>query len=226
MNIYPIGTISAASSQGTIDSVTYNMFEPNLRCSSTEKHNILVTRFEQQTLLTRKKAEPMLLITYEYDNILDREFKQIEHFIYSMDDGLTSFFVIDFSKGQTPSAISASGDWTVSIDNTRLYSATTNYKANRAVLWNGRNFKEGQITTVNANTSVVVDVDTNNYGALSLADAQSGAILYPLYQVYASANALSNFKTTIHVPISKINIGSIGGWMRSGSISFVSKYKV
>ena len=225
MDLFPIGTIAASTSQGTIDGVSYSMFEPNVRCSSQEIHTILNTLFEQQIMLSRKKAEPMLTLSYEYNNIYDREWRQLEHFIYYHNESLTPFYLIDFSKGQTPSGISASGDWTVSIANTRLYSATTNYKANRAILWNGSKWKEGQITTVTANTSVVVDVDTNEYGSLVIAEAQANAIIYPLYEVYLSPGGANQFKTTEYWDES-VTISNDGGWMRSGTISFIGKYKV
>ena len=50
--IFPLGTVSAASDTGTIDSITYSFFEPNSGCVSNPVHNILTTRFEDQMLLT------------------------------------------------------------------------------------------------------------------------------------------------------------------------------
>jgi hypothetical protein len=231
MRIFPVGTVAASSSQGTIDSISYNMFEPNMGCRSTFVHNILVDRFEQQTLTTRKKSEPFLTLVYSYDHIFDREYRQLEHFLNDVDEALTSFYLVDFSKGQTPSNISEvssgplAGNWTVHIDNTRLYSTLSNYKSSKAFLWDGVNWKEGDIDSISPNVSISVDVDTNDYGNLSLANAQSSALVYPMYQVYAAAGSLTNFEEDVFVNES-INTTSDGGWMRSGAITFTSKYKV
>uniref|UniRef100_A0A6M3KG61 Uncharacterized protein n=1 Tax=viral metagenome TaxID=1070528 RepID=A0A6M3KG61_9ZZZZ len=226
MNIFPIGTISAASSSGSLNSVSYNMFEPNARASSSVKHNILVTPYQNQIKLTRKKAEPFIIIQYDYNNIFSREYKQIEHFIYNLGDALTSFYVVNWAEGITPSSVvDASGDWTAAITNTRLFSTITNQKANRAFLWDGLNWKEGAIASLSANTSITVDVDTSNFGALTLANANANSIVYPLYECYCTPDSLADFNTTVYLPES-INLADDGGYMRSGSISFVSKYKV
>ena len=225
MNIYPLGTCASANSSGTIDSISYSMFEPNLRCKSSPIFTILNTRWDNQTMQTRQKAEPYLSITYEYENIYDKEYKQIEHFIYSVaQGGVVSFHVVDFSAGVKPTSVTnSSGDWIVAIPNTRLYSAQANRKAANAFLWNGKDYKEGDIVTVTANTSIKVDVDTNNYGNLSLANANSYAWVYPLYEVYVAENALSQFNTTVNIDEEN---GIYAGYMRSGSIGFFTRYKV
>ena len=154
MKIFPIGTAVAATNLATIDSKKYAFFEPNKSVSSNKMHTTLVTRFENQSMLTRKKAEPFLMITYEYEDIFDREYRQVEHFLDDVDDALTSFRVVDLSKGKKPSAITdSSGDWVVSISNTRMYSATANLRADSAFVWNGRAWKEGSVSAITANTS-------------------------------------------------------------------------
>jgi len=226
MNLYPIGLIAAASDAGTLDSVSYSLFEPNKKCSSQSIHDILTTKFQDQTMLARKKSFPFLTIQYEYENIFDREFRQIEHFVAEMEDALTSFFVVDFSKGLTPSGITDStGDWVVAITNTRLFSEVANQKAHRAFVYNGSSWKEGPITAITTNTSITVDVDTSNYGALALASANSSSIVYPMYQVYFSSNVLQNFSTSVYIEEDR-NLTDDGGFMRSGSMGFISKYKV
>ena len=226
MNLFPIGTVSAGSSSGSIDSVSYNFWEPNgVGGSSNVMHNVLTSMFEQQTILARKKSEPYLIIPYEYNDIFDREFKQIEHFVDSIEGALTPFWAVDFSRGQTPSSVAdASGDWTVSIDNTRFYSIVLNQKASRAFLWDGTNWKEGLVSAISANTYIVVDVDTNNYGALTLANA-ANSLVYPLYEVFLSKEGLSAFKSTNYVN-EKVTTSKDGGFIRSGSINLVTRYKV
>ena len=226
MKIFPIGTISAASSSGTMDSVSYTMFEPNLKCNSQKSFNILTTRFEDQTLLARKKSEPRIAITYEYSDIFDREFRQIEHFTEDVEDALNSFHVVDFNRGLTPSSVTdSSGDWVVAIGNTKDYSTTTNKKANRAFLWDGLTWKEGDVVTVTTNTSIKVNVDGSNYGSLVVARANTDAMVYPLYECYFNPNVLQNFKPTKFFQ-GDTSLTADGGFMKSGSIIFTSKYKV
>ena len=226
IKIFPLGEISAASSSGTIDSVSYSLFEPNSGCYTQRIYNTLVTRFEQQSMLTRKKALPFVTLSYQYDGIFTREFRQLEHFVEDLDDALTSFYAIAFDQGITPSSITNSGgDWVCAVDNTRRFSTVTNNKAYRAVVWDGLNWKEGIVTALVANTSITLDVDTNNYGNLSLANAQSGGIVYPLYEVYFSDNVLSNFKTGDYIK-DTINTSKDGGYTWSGNITMIGKYKV
>ena len=222
MELFPIGTLGAAST-GTIDSVTYSFFEPNTGCTSNPVYTTLVTRSKNQTMLSRKKAEPSLTLNYQYQGIFTREFRQIEHFVDSKDDALTSFYTVDFSRPQTPSVIATDGgDWKCSITNTRYYSTIDNQKAYWVFVWNGSNFKLGNVTALVTNTSVTLDLD---YGDLSLANAQANGKIYPVYQVYFADNALSSFKTEDYID-ENINLTEDGGFTYSGDISFVSKYKV
>ena len=227
MNIFPIGAAQAANSQGSMNSVTtWPFFEPNLRCSSNKIYTVLTSRFENQTLQSRKKAEPYLMINYEYENIFAREFHQIETFIDLVEEGLNSFYVVDFSRGQTPTGVTdSSGDWVVAIDFTNYYSTTANQKATRAFLTDGINWKEGPVDSMSANTSITVDVDGSNYGSLLLATANTSAVVFPLYEVYLVPNSMSDFKAGTFVG-GKMTLTKDGGFIRSGSISFTTKYKV
>jgi len=226
MLLFPIGTTSAASDAGTIEGVSYNFFEPNLRCKSAPAFSILSTKFEQQTSLVRKKAEPYLIINYEYENIFSREYRQIEHFLYSSaDGGNTPFYVVDFTNLITPTSITeSSGDWIAAISNTRLFSTLEKQKAHNVFITNGTSWKEGSVIALTANTSITIDVDTNNFGNLAIADI-AGAIIAPMYEVYAAENILSNFNTTSFIE-ETISTAGDGGWMYSGTIGFMSKYKV
>lgn len=227
MNIFPIGTIAANSDSGTIDSISYNMFEPNGGCKSNEIDNILISAFENKTMLTRKKAEPNLSLSYTYVDIFDREYRQIAHFVKNVEGPLTSFWVVDFSMGQSPSNIAdSSGDWLVSIDNTRLYSTIANQKANRVFIWDGKSsWKEGNIVALSTNTSITVNVDGSDFGNLSLANALANAWVFPMYEVYLIKDTLSNFDVTKFWN-EDITISNDGGYMRSGTVNMISKYKV
>ena len=227
MDLFPLGTLSGGSGNGTIDSVSYSFFEPNVKCFSSPSFTSLVTKFQNQTILARKKANPFLNISYEYNNIFLSEYQQIEHFIYNHDEAVNSFYVVDLSKGILPTAIDTSSTWTASIANTRLYSAVSNQKANYCFFSNGINWKLGTVTTVNANTSIVCNVDTNNYGALT--DAQGMIItgnqrtlIYPVYQCFITPNALSSFQTNQYWA----NYDSERGFMYSGNLTFISKYAI
>ena len=227
MDLFPLGTLSGGSGNGTIDSVSYSFFEPNVKASSNARFSTLVTQFQSQTILARKKASPMLTISYEYNNIFLSEFSQIEHFLYSKDEGVTSFYVVDLSKGILPTGIATTSTWTASIANTRLYSAVLNQKANYCFFSNGIAWKLGLVTTVNANTSIVCNVDTNNYGILT--DVQGAVItgkrrtmIYPVYQCFASPQSLDSFSTGEYWN----NYDSERGFLYSGNITFTSKYHI
>jgi len=222
MDLFPIGTVGSAST-GTVDSVTYSFFEPNMGCVSNPVYTTLATRFKNQTMLSRKQAEPYLTINYTYQGIFTREYRQIEHFVDSKEDALTSFYTIDLSRPQTPSAFTEDGgDWKCSITNTRYYSTIDNQKAYWIFVWDGSNFKLGNVTALVTNTSVTLDLD---YGDLSFVNAQSNGRIYPVYQVYFADNTLSNFKTEDYID-ENINLTEDGGFTFSGSVSFISKYKV
>lgn len=226
MKIYPIGTVAAATSIGTIDSINYKMFEPNNGCFSSKQHSVLTSRFLTQTLLTRKKAQPFLTITYKYSNVYDREFRQIEHFLDDNDDALTSFYVADFSKGKYSDNIaSTGGNWVVTVDNTGLFSEVTNQKADRALIWNGKKWKEGAVDNVVTNATIAIDVSSSNFGSLTLANAQTKSYVYPMYKAYAIPNNIQSFKVGGFLN-DIVKVTDDGGYIRSGDVTFTSKYKV
>lgn len=227
MDLFPIGTLSSGSKYGTVDSVSYSFFEPNLKPSSLTDIYSLLARFQNKTMLARKKASANLTINYEYENIYAWQQRQIEHFLYSKDDAVTSFFVVDLSKGELPTVIDTSSTWTASIPNTRLYSTTPNMKSNYCFFYNGNVWKVGTVTTVNTNISIVCNVDTNNYG--SMTDTQGAVVtgnrrtmIYPIYQCFASQGSLGALTPTDYWP----NNDSNRGWRYSGTISFTTKYRV
>lgn len=222
MKLFPLGELSTTTSYGSIDSVSYKLFEPNNGCHSVPVYSVLTSMWDNQVMTTRKKADPYILIKYDYENIVDKEYKEIEHFVENVGEALNPFYAVAWDRGITPTSVSGTTTYTVSIPVTRYYSTIANYKAHYAILWNGNKFMIGDVTTVNANTSIVIDTD---YGDLSAADANIDAILYPLYEVFLSPNALQNFDKTYYAP-EDINPTHYGGYMRSGSISFVGKYKV
>ena len=225
-SLFPIGTIAAASSKGTIDSISYSIFEPNGGCSSNDNYNTLVHEFENKALFTRQKNLPFLTISYTYENIWTKEYNQIRHFIDSVDDALTSFYAVDWSKGQDPSSVAAWGTGTViAIDDTKLYSATTNYKCNNVLIWDGANFKIGTVTTLITNTSITVNITGNNYGDLTSANASSSGYIYPIYTCYITPNALSGFSKGVYVN-QTISLTGIGGFMYSGSVAFRGRYRI
>lgn len=221
MRLFPAGTVSAATNLGTINGIKYKIFEPNLTCRSQSIHTILTTQFQDQIMLTRKKALPYLTITYEYENIFDREFRQIHSFIDDVDEALTSFHVADFSKGYEPDNVASSANkWTINISNTTDFSATLSKKSNYVLVWSGKSkFKLGQVTDVSQNTSIVA---SPLYGGLPPSET-SGVLIYPVYECYNSVGALSNWRSGVYVDES---IGEDGGYVRSGILTFISKYKI
>lgn len=225
MKIFPIGDVVAASNLGALNGVALAMFEPNETCESQAIHTILQTRFGDQTQVTRKKAQPYMQIAYNYNNIFTREFRQIERAVMDVDESLTPLYVVDFSRGLTPSTVATgAAKWTVSIDDTYFYSATAGYRANRAFLWNGNSWKEGNVTGVTLNTNITVDIQANRFGGMPLGDAASGMV-YPMYESYLAAQSLQNFKPGAYW-WEDVKTGESGGYMYTGNVNFVSKYKV
>ena len=227
--LFPIGTISGASSSGVIDGISYSLFEPNNGCISVPNYSNLVHEFENKTLFTRQKALSYLSILYSYEDIWTKEYNQLRSFVNLVKDSLTSFMAVDWSKGQDPSAISGA-DWStsnvVSIDDTSLYSSITHYKSNNMLIWDGGDaWKLGTVISVSANTSVTINVTGNNYGSLSFSTATSLGYVYPVYTCYMTQGALSNFSKGEYVK-QPIGLNEIGGFMYSGTISLRGKYKI
>lgn len=221
MDLFPIGTISGGSNSGTVDGVSYSLFEPNNGATSQIVYTNLYTRYSDQTLLTRQKALPILTLKYDYSDILSREFNQIEHFVNNKTGGLTSFYTVDWSQIIVPTSIDGSYDITLS--NTRLFSSTSYYKSNWVFFWNGADWKLGSVSSVTTNTSITTNV-TADYGELSAADVQkSGVVIYPVYQVYFADNPIQDFNKS---KFFNHEDDQDYGYMFSGSITFMSKYKV
>lgn len=225
MKIFPIGNVVVASNLGAINGVPLAMFEPNMECKSQAVHTILQTRYGDQSIITRKKAQPFMQISYNYDNIFTREYRQIERAVMDVDESLTPLYVVDFSRGISPTSVATgAAKWTVSIDDTYFYSATAGYRANRAFLWDGKAWKEGAVTGVTLNTDITVSIQTNRFGGMPLADAAAGMV-YPMYEAYIGAQSLQNFKPGVYW-WEDIKTGESGGYMYTGNINFSSKYKV
>ena len=227
-SLFPIGVISAASSLGTMDNINYSMFEPNNGCSSMPNNNILVHEYDNKSLFTRKNNLAFISILYEYDTIWTKEYNQLKHFSEYVDDALTSFYVVDWSKGINPTAISG-GAWgtgnVISIDSTILYSAVTNYKSNNVLIWDGALWKIGTVTTVTTNTSITVNVTGNNYGSLTYANAVARGYIYPIYTCYLTPNSINGFTKGEYVKEST-GLSGVGGFLYSGTITFRGKYRI
>jgi hypothetical protein len=229
MDLFPIGEIANSQDYGTMDSCNYDMFEPNSNTMSQPVYNNLITLFQNQARMTRKKAEPHLSITYNYENIFDSEYRQIEHFVDYVEDALNSFYTVDWSRHQKVLKNAADGtNWKVYISRTRPYSTTENKNANYMLLWNGSSWKLGQVITVSKNLylhgkNYYYVTITPLYGNLSRASAQTFSLAYPVYSVYFTPAALSEFEATVLVYAASGSYED-GGWMRSGSLTFISKY--
>lgn len=223
MDIFPMGTVAAATSCGTIDSRSYGMFEPNNGVKSSKIYSNLVTTMYDQTMLTRKKALPYITINYEYSDIWAKEYRQLSHFVDSKEDNLTSFYVVDFSNQiDCDSIASSNGKWIIDTEETRHFSAIANQKAAYAFIWNGNKFRIGDVSSITTNASLSVDVSTNNYGSLSFSTASSDGYLYPVYECYFNQGTLKDFDKGVFINVAT----SERGFTRSGAIGFTSKYKV
>ncbi len=223
MILFPCGTINSSDSTGTLNHVTYTIFEPNENSSSKKIYYNLISSYETQILTTRQKAEPSLSITYTYKNIFNKEFQQIKHFVNHRSAELSSFYTINWETGFTPTTVaSVAGNWQIVGDSTLDYSATSNMKSNYMILWDGNKFRVGNVTAINSATRLTINP---TYGNLGLSDAQSDANSYPVYEVRFSENPLNNFETTEYIGGTLSN-SDFAGYMHSGTVSFISKYKV
>ena len=223
MILFPCGTINSSDSTGTLNHVTYRMFEPNENSSSKKVFYNLLSSYETQILSTRQKAEPSLSIIYTYKDIFNKEFQQIKHFVSHRSAELNSFYTTDWENGFTPSTVaSVAGNWQVVGDSTLDYSATSNMKSNYIMLWDGNKFRVGDVTVINSATRLTMNP---SYGNLSLSDAQSDANAYPIYEVRFSENPLKNFEPSVFIGGTLSNT-EFAGYMHSGTVSFISKYKV
>lgn len=227
-NLFPIGAISSGSSSGTIDGVTYTFFEPNDGCISIPSGNVLISTFEEKTILTRKKAEPILTVKYSYENILQREFREIEHFVATVaGDGLNPFFAVAFDRGETPTSVAASSTvWSARIANTnRFYSSNTKEKAYFAFVTDGNRWKMGKIIA-KSGTRIHIDISASTYGSLAVGNANTDGDVFPVYKVYMTPKQLQNsFQKTVFVP-GDVNATSDGGYMVSGELLFTTAFKV
>jgi len=223
MFLFPCGTINSSDSTGTINNLTYSLWEPNDGCSSNKIFYNIVSQFENQILTTRQKAEPALSIIYKYTDIFNKEFVQIRHFVEKVGGDLNPFYTIDWSNGYTPSVVaSVTGGWQIVIDTTSDYSATSHMKSNYVLVWDGLSFRVGNVTNINSATRLTFSKD---YGNLTLSNAQDNSNVYPIYKVYFSQNPLANFEPSVYIG-GNLSKTEFSGWMRQGTINFITKYKV
>jgi len=230
VKLFPIGALNATDCTGSIGDLTYTLFEPNSGCESDVIFFNISERFDNQTIHTRKKAEPYLSIRYEYDNIYAREYRQIEHFVDDVGGDLTSFLVVDWSNGETPRFVKGATGKIGIVETNRKYSDTSSYKANNVLLWNGKKFK---MYTVTDSSATILTVNTSGtYGNLTATDAEEDADAYPVYSCYFSSAPLNDFTKTYYIDGDLGATGTtspldyVSGWMRKGTITFFSKYKV
>jgi hypothetical protein len=138
-----------------------------------------------------------------------------------MDGDLNDFYVVDLSKGETPSSITTG--WVISINRTGVYSTTSNYKSNYAFVWDGNKFKCGQVSNVTTFSSITIDQD---YGDLTATLATKNAMVYPVYECYFTENPMPTFTPGQFVPDTVASV-EYGGYLWSNdSVTFVSKWKV
>ena len=223
MDIFPIGTVAAATSCGLIDGKSYSMFEPNNGAKSNKVYTNLVTTMYDQTKLTRKKALPYITLSYNYSGIWAKEYRQLAHFIDSKEDNLNPFYVVDFSEQiDYDSVASLAGKWVIDTEETRYFSAIANQKSSYVFIWDGSKFRIGDVSSITVNASISVDISTNNYGSLSFVNASINGYLYPIYECYLDGNSLKEFDKGEFVDVQT----SERGFTRTGNIGFTSKYKV
>jgi hypothetical protein len=86
----------------------------------------------QQVIAARKKYDVYHRITYIFDSLSARQYRIINNHFRSVDGGVTSFYVIDWSN---PRPISAISGLHVTINNTQGFSVNSGDGGNNIVLW-------------------------------------------------------------------------------------------
>lgn len=215
MWLFPVGELNAATtdSVGYIDSVSYSFFEPNNGASCINVFNVDSLKMKDMAISTYQLAKPMKKFTFSYENIFHREYSQLDAFTYAVGGNLTSFHLANLSMGELYTG-TVTVTSTVSILAGRLYSTILNNKANYVLAYNGTSFMVGTITAYSASSISF----TRAFGANSV----ENPMLSPIYEVYMGEDTMNNFQTAAF----NADTGTDGGWIWSGSISFISKYTV
>lgn len=211
MNLFPIGTVALNDGTGTLGT----FFEPNEKVNSSEIRNIQTLTMQNITINTYKKQEPFRKITYQYHNIFESEYNKIRKFSDTVEGGLNSFFVVDLGAGEYVGTVSS--PYTISLDYTNCYSTVSSVGAYYAFAWNGVSFIIGSVES--RSTESITLTRTN--GTTSI----TRAYLYPIYEVYVNPGDFDNFSTTVFsYSITNSVVNTECGWLRDGTITFISKY--
>ncbi len=226
LKVFPIGYIAStntvskgsSTSGGTEDQP---MFEPNAGSQKTKQGFSGQSPTENRAIWTRKLGEHRHLLSYNYKNIFNWEFKQIRKFIRDVASfQVNSFYVVDFSSGQQITALATGATWNASIYDTTDFSATSGEGGNYCCIWYPRNsqFRIGIVNLKNDDSSIGFP-NTGDFGALS-AFATGEVYAYPIYRCFMKDDK-EGFKVSAYVD-ADMN-ASFAGPVRSGKIDFVQK---
>lgn len=213
MNLFPIGDVDGTSSHGHLYGVSYSFLEPNEGCDGSYLRNIQTLTMQDKLIDTYKRNNPFRQIEYRYKDILDKEFTPIKKFARLVEGGLTSFHVVDLSAGEYKGTIET--PYSVALDYVGYYSTLSTSGAYYAFIWNGTDFMIGSVSTLSTTTITLTHV----YGVTTV----TAATVYPIYEVYVQPGGLDSFKTTV---FNKEPTSTSHGWLRDGSVTFVTKYPV
>lgn len=213
MYLFPIGDVSSSYSYGTLYGKTYTFFEPNDSADGKYLRNIQTLTTQDRLIDTYKRNDPFRQIDYSYKDILEREYVPIKKFARLVEGGLNSFYVVDLSCGEYVGSVASPYELTV--DDSSYYSTLPSAGAYYGFAWNGTDFMIGHVTDYDATTVTL----SRNYGVTTVANA----MLYPIYEVFVQPGGLDNFKTTV---FADDNHSPNHGWVREGSVTFVTKYPV
>lgn len=219
MVLFPTGTVTTTS-VGSFGS----LWEPNTSADRKVIHTTLVSKTDSNFQVTRKKATAYHVFTYKYDGIWAREFLQLERFFKNRDGKLSSFYLVDFSHMQQCS-MSGTDTRTIikggslSTLSTAHFTTTAGDGGNYACVWNptSATFKIGVVASISADTNITID-NTAGTTVGDLASTTSGIVVAPCYEVFFTDDQLQ-FEPGEFNP----NADSDGGFVSSGSISFLQK---
>jgi hypothetical protein len=161
------------------------------------------------------------MITYNYDNIFNWEFKQIRRFMRDVANyKANSFYVVDFSSGQKITALATGVTWNASVYDTTDFSATSGEGGRYSFIWypHKKKFRIGIISTKTEDSSIEFS-NTSDFGDLE--DFTIGRVYaYPMYRVYLSGDQ-EGFEVTNFVD-TNLNSSFVGP-VRSGEVNFIQR---
>lgn len=229
MNLYPIGAVTNATSTGTYG----RMFEPNGGAYRAPVHTTLVSKSENNVMVTRIKAAVYHSFTYKYEKIWTREYRPLERFSKLVNGRATSFSIVDFSNMQpcimsnytATTKLVVTGGTRKELDISD-YTTTASEGGNWCFVWkpSASRFRLGKVSALQsyvatpARVAYIAFPTSGSLGNLTATETSTGTSICPVYTVYLSEDTM-NPSTGEFVPTDD----DYQGFMYSISVGFTQK---